>query len=108
MTKAQAAPKISYDHGVSDKKLIGETIGAFFDRTVETHRDREALVVLVGWALVSLNWSPAAPHLADLRRDKDLEKFTALKLVLQLALYGAAVAGLVSQAMAVETSSEPP
>ena len=45
MTKAQAAPKISYDHGVSDKKLIGETIGVFFDRTVETHRDREALVV---------------------------------------------------------------
>ena len=45
MTKAQAAPKISYDHGVSDKKLIGETIGTFFDRTVETHRDREALVV---------------------------------------------------------------
>jgi len=45
MTKAQAAPSISYDHGVSEKKLIGETIGAFFDRTVETHRDREALVV---------------------------------------------------------------
>lgn len=45
MTKAQAAPRISYDHGVSDKKLIGETIGAFFDRTVETYRDREALVV---------------------------------------------------------------
>lgn len=49
MTKAQAAPRIShgisYDHGVSEKKLIGETIGAFFDRTVEAHRDREALVV---------------------------------------------------------------
>jgi len=45
MTKAHAAPRISYDHGVSDRKLIGETIGAFFDRTVETHRDREALVV---------------------------------------------------------------
>src|SRR3954462_4742927 len=41
MTQAQ----ISYDHGVSTKKLIGETIGAFFDRTVETYRDREALVV---------------------------------------------------------------
>ena len=27
------------------KKLIGETIGAFFDRAVETWRDREALVV---------------------------------------------------------------
>jgi fatty-acyl-CoA synthase len=45
MTIAHAAPKISYDHGVSTRKLIGETIGAFFDRTVETHRDREALVV---------------------------------------------------------------
>jgi fatty-acyl-CoA synthase len=45
MTIAQDAPKISYDHGVSTRKLIGETIGAFFDRTVETHRDREALVV---------------------------------------------------------------
>ena len=41
MTQTQ----ISYDHGVSDKKLIGETIGAYFDRTVETYRDREALVV---------------------------------------------------------------
>ena len=37
--------QISYDHGVSDRKLIGETIGAFFDRAVETWRDREALVV---------------------------------------------------------------
>lgn len=53
-----------------------------------------ALLILVGWALISLNWSPAAPHLDDLRRDKDVEKFTALKLVLQLALYGAAAAGL--------------
>ena len=37
--------QISYDHGVSTKKLIGETIGAFFDRTVDIYRDREALVV---------------------------------------------------------------
>ena len=54
MTNAHAAPQISYDHGVSDKKLIGETIGAFFDRTVETYRDREALVVRhqnVRWTL---------------------------------------------------------
>ena len=45
MSTTQISPRISYDHGVSDKKLIGETIGAFFDRTVETHREREALVV---------------------------------------------------------------
>src|SRR5712675_2359709 len=37
--------QISYDHGVSDNKLIGETIGSFFDRTVEAYREREALVV---------------------------------------------------------------
>jgi fatty-acyl-CoA synthase len=37
--------RISYDHGVSTKKLIGETIGSFFDRTVETYRERESLVV---------------------------------------------------------------
>ncbi len=36
---------ISYDHGVSHKKLIGETIGNFFDLTVNKYRDREALVV---------------------------------------------------------------
>ena len=45
MTNAQAAPQISYDHGVSDRKLIGETIGAFFDRQVSAFRDREALVL---------------------------------------------------------------
>ncbi len=45
MTNAQAAPQISYDHGVSTKKLIGETIGSFFDRMVDKYRDREALVV---------------------------------------------------------------
>ncbi|MGE5152136.1 MAG: AMP-binding protein [Rhodospirillaceae bacterium] len=45
MINVQAAPQISYDHGVSTKKLIGETIGSFFDRMVDKHRDREALVV---------------------------------------------------------------
>ena len=38
-------PSLSYDHGASCNKLIGETIGAFFDRAVAQHRDREALVV---------------------------------------------------------------
>ena len=36
---------LSYDHGTSKTKLIGETIGAFFDRQVAAYRDREALVV---------------------------------------------------------------
>jgi O-antigen ligase len=53
-----------------------------------------ALALLVAWALISLSWSPAAPELSALRRDKDVEKFTALKLVFQLGLYGVAVAAL--------------
>ncbi|MFN8837336.1 MAG: AMP-binding protein [Burkholderiales bacterium] len=36
---------LSYDHGTSDARLIGETIGNAFDRTVGLHADREALVV---------------------------------------------------------------
>ena len=35
----------SYDCGTSTKKLIGETIGVFFDRQADAHRDRLALVV---------------------------------------------------------------
>jgi fatty-acyl-CoA synthase len=41
----QTSSQISYDHGVSTKKLIGETIGNFFDETVERYRDRDALIV---------------------------------------------------------------
>ncbi|HWT50748.1 MAG TPA: O-antigen ligase family protein, partial [Caulobacter sp.] len=39
-------------------------------------------------------WSPAAPQLSELRRDKDIENFTTLKMVLELGLYGAATAAL--------------
>ena len=64
MTNAHATPQISYDHGVSDKKLIGATIGAFFDGQVEKYRDREALVVKhqnVRWT-----WGELARRVDDL------------------------------------------
>lgn len=35
----------SYDHGVAQTRLIGDTIGQAFDRTVARYADREALVV---------------------------------------------------------------
>jgi fatty-acyl-CoA synthase len=57
-------PAISYDHGVSHKKLIGETIGNFFDRTVEKFEAREALVVRhqnVRWS-----WGELARRVDDL------------------------------------------
>jgi fatty-acyl-CoA synthase len=39
------APLPAYDHGTSATRLIGETIGAAFDRTVARFPEREALVV---------------------------------------------------------------
>ena len=58
-----------------------------------------ALTALLAWALLSLAWSPIHPP-AHLGRYKDLEDFTALKLLIQLPLYLAFViaAGRVSPA----------
>lgn len=53
-----------------------------------------ALVLLAVWALISLSWTPAAPDPSNLRKFDDVENFTAIKLFLQLGLYGAAVAAL--------------
>lgn len=47
------------------------------------------LLALALWAVVSMAWSPYAALHADLRRYKDVEGLTALKLVLQAVLYGA-------------------
>ncbi|MBM3622492.1 MAG: AMP-binding protein [Alphaproteobacteria bacterium] len=55
---------LSYDHGTSRTKLIGETIGAFFDRQVAAHREREALVVRhqnIRW-----NWGELGRRVDDL------------------------------------------
>ncbi|HEV2187028.1 MAG TPA: AMP-binding protein, partial [Stellaceae bacterium] len=38
-------PVPSYVHGASDIPLIGETIGAHFDRVVERFPERDALIV---------------------------------------------------------------
>ncbi|CAN5238666.1 O-antigen ligase [soil metagenome] len=56
-----------------------------------------ALTALLAWALLSMIWSPVHPP-AHWGRYKDLEDFTALKLVIQLPLYLAFVvaAGRVS------------
>ena len=53
-----------------------------------------ALALLAVWSLISLSWTPAAPDPAKLKAFNDVENFTAIKLLLQLGLYGAAVAGL--------------
>jgi len=38
-------PTLSYVHGASSTPFLDTTIGRYFDRTVEQHPDREALVV---------------------------------------------------------------
>ena len=52
------------------------------------------LVALALWAAVSLTWSPAAIDPSTLKGYGDIETLTALKLLLQLASYGAAVVAL--------------
>jgi len=64
MSNPATAPALSYDHGTSPRTLIGETIGAFFDRQVEAFRDREALVVRqqnIRWS-----WGELARRIDDL------------------------------------------
>ncbi len=39
----------SYVHGASSTPFLDATIGRQFDRAVEQHSDREALVVRAGW-----------------------------------------------------------
>src|SRR5690348_3587716 len=38
--------RTAYAHGVSDTPLLGETIGANFERLAQAHADREAVVVV--------------------------------------------------------------
>ena len=52
-----AATALSYAHGTSDRTLIGETIGAFFDRIAAQHAGRDALIVRhqnVRWSYAEL------------------------------------------------------
>lgn len=53
-----------------------------------------ALALLALWSLISLSWTPALPDPAKLKKFGAVEAFTAIKLFLQLGLYGAAVAML--------------
>ncbi len=47
------------------------------------------LTALAIWAVVSMAWSVGVPHHARFHRYKDFEGLTALKLLLEVALYGA-------------------
>src|SRR5579871_6153962 len=44
-SRPMSEPAPSYEHGASDQRMIGETIGRHFDRTVARWPDRPALIV---------------------------------------------------------------
>lgn len=74
--------------------LTGLLVAPFLLRRQAVSPPGMVLVLLVLWSLVSLSWSPAVKELGEIRSYGALEAVTGLKLLLQLALYGAAVAGL--------------
>jgi len=74
--------------------LTGLLVAPLLTRHQDISPPAHVLVLLALWALISLSWSPASHGLNDIRNYGDLEAVTGLKLLLQLALYGAAVAGL--------------
>jgi len=52
------------------------------------------LLALLIWALVSMTWSPATPVHPDFHRYKNIESITGMKLVFELAFYGAFVTAM--------------
>ena len=64
------------------------------------------LLALLIWALVSMTWSPATPVHPDLHRYKTIESITGMKLVFELAFYGAFVTAMrgVSNEVAARAS----
>jgi O-antigen ligase len=59
------------------------------------------LVALLAWALISLQWTTHPPDPAEFKKPRALESFTGLKMVFELAFYGAfamAMAGLSRRA----------
>lgn len=53
-----------------------------------------ALAALVAWAVISYAWSPASAAFAQPKAFKRLDAITGLKLMLELGLYGAFIAGM--------------
>jgi len=74
--------------------LTGLLVAPLLTRQHKISPPAYVLALLVLWALVSLSWSPASHGLGGIRNYGDLESITGLKLLLQLAVYGAAVLGL--------------
>lgn len=86
--------------------LIGLLALPLFYRSRRPDIGMALMTALAVWAVASMVWSVAVPAHPDLRTYKAVESMTGVKLVLELALYGAAVAASfrLSTAAATRTS----
>jgi fatty-acyl-CoA synthase len=92
----------SYVHGASETPFIGDTIGVYFDRTVERHGDRDALIVRhqgIRWTYRELREQVdrcAAGLLAlDLRRGERIGIWSPNNAEWCVAQFATAKAGLI-------------
>jgi O-antigen ligase len=88
-------PLLAYGGNLAFSPLTA-ALGALWLPVIPPERRRSVglalLAALLAWALVSTSWAYYQPPHVQLDRMKNAQSLTALKLVLQLALYGAAVA----------------
>jgi O-antigen ligase len=74
--------------------ILGMGALVFLGRRTEPDLGAAMLLGLLGFALLSMVWAPVLPHQPDFHRYKEVEGLIGLKLVFQLALYGAFLAAM--------------
>ncbi|HTI67354.1 MAG TPA: O-antigen ligase family protein [Caulobacteraceae bacterium] len=86
--------------------LVGLLSLPLFFRNRRPDPGQGLLLALVAWAVISMAWSIAVPAHPDFHTYHGVESMTGVKLVLQLALYGAFVAAslTLSKAAGARTS----
>ena len=88
-------PLLAYGGNLAFSPLTA-ALGALYLPVVPPERRRSVglalLAALLTWTLISTTWAYYQPELVRLDKTRNVQSITALKLILQLALYGAAVA----------------
>jgi O-antigen ligase len=86
--------------------LVGIGALVFLGRKSQPSIGVAILLALLLWGLFSMSWSPAVPVHPDFHRYKTVQGLTGVKLVLELAFYGAFIVAFkpLSEAVAARAS----